>query len=82
MPSYKSGLIALNGLLCIQDFSEADIAAKYGADVGVAFWLLGELNSHLNQTKEAVKFFKAALKYNPFLWTAYQSLCELGEYEY
>jgi anaphase-promoting complex subunit 3 len=55
------------------------LAEQYGSDVGLAFWLLGELNSQLNQSREAARFFKAALKYNPFLWTAYQSLCEMGE---
>ena len=76
---YKSGLLALNGLLCVHDqFPESDVAAQYGSDAGLAFWLVGELNAQLNQSKEAAKFFKAALKYNPFLWTAYQSLCEMG----
>ena len=77
---YKSGLLALNGLLCVHDqFSESEVAAQYGSDAGLAFWLMGELNAQLSQNKEAAKLFKAALKYNPFLWTAYQSLCEMGK---
>lgn len=79
--SYKSGLLAFNALQCVGDYSESEtkLADQYGADAGLAFWLLGELNSRLNLTKEATKFFKTALKYNPFLWTAYQSLCEYGK---
>ena len=76
---YKSGLLALNGLLCLHESSEAELAARFGSDAGVAFCLLGELNARLKQTKQAVSFFRAALKYNPFLWSAFQSLCELGE---
>ena len=77
---YTSGLLALKSLQCAHDrFSESELAAQYGSDTGLALWLVGELNSQLNQSREAAKFFRAALKYNPFLWTAYQSLCEMGE---
>ena len=77
---YQSGLLALNSLQCAHDcLSESELAAQYGSDAGLAFWLVGELNSQLNQSREAARFFRAALKYNPFLWTAYQSLCEMGK---
>ena len=77
---YKSGLLALNTLPCARVyFSESELVDMYGSDAGLAFWLMGELNAQLNQNKEAAKFFKAALEYNPMLWTAYQSLCEMGK---
>ena len=76
--SLKSGLLALNGLLCLGEKREEDIAARFGDDRGVAFWLLGEINRRLHQPKEAAKHFCSCLKFNPFLWTAYQALCEIG----
>ena len=42
--SLKSGLLALQGLLCLGESSEKDMAQHFGEDVGVAFWLLGEFN--------------------------------------
>ena len=42
--SLKSGLLALQGLLCLGESGEKDIAQHFGEDVGVAFWLLGEFN--------------------------------------
>ena len=41
---YKTGLVVLNGLLCIAKNSEQEIITQYGQDAGIAFWLLGELN--------------------------------------
>ena len=79
IPSYKSGLVALQGLLCVKDMTESDYVHRYGNNTGVALHLLGMLNLRLNQTREAVKHFKAALKYNPFLWSAFEKLCDLGK---
>ena len=75
---YKSGLVALHGLLCLGEVSESNFVHRYGNETGVALHLLGMLNLRLNQTKEAVRHFRAALKYNPFLWSAFEKLCDLG----
>ena len=41
---YKTGLMILNGLLCVSDNNEQEIVNQYGHDAGLAFWLLGEMN--------------------------------------
>ncbi|XP_064389846.1 cell division cycle protein 27 homolog isoform X2 [Halichondria panicea] len=79
LKQYKSGLVALHGLLCLGEVSESNFVHRYGNETGVALHLLGMLNLRLNQTKEAVRHFRAALKYNPFLWSAFEKLCDLGE---
>ena len=79
MCRYQSGLLALNGLLCLHRPSEDELDCRYGNDVGVAFWLLGELNRRLHQFKESAGYFRSALKYNPFLWSSFQALCDMGE---
>ncbi len=61
---YKSGMVALDSLLCLVEVSESNFVHRYGNETGVALHLLGMLNLRLNQTKEAVKHFSAALKYN------------------
>lgn len=75
----KNALLTLNGLLCLDESSEDDLATRFGDDAGAAFWLMGEINRRLQQHKEAAKHFTSALKYNPFLWTAYQALCDMGK---
>ncbi len=61
------------------DVSESSFVHRYGNNVGVSLHLLGMLNLGLNQTKEAVRYFRASLKYNPFLWSSFEKLCDLGE---
>lgn len=75
----QKGLLRLNGLLSLRVCTEEEVVAEYGQDAALAFWLLGEMNRQLQHVKEAALHFKRCLKYNPFLWTAFQSLCEMGE---
>eukprot|EP00731_Ephydatia_muelleri_P020150 Em0012g975a len=75
----QKGLLRLNGLLSLHTCTEEEVVAEYGQDAGLAFWLLGEMNRQLQHTKEAAVHLKRCLKYNPFVWSAFQSLCEMGE---
>ncbi len=76
---YKSGLVALQGLLCMGNVSESTFVRRYGNNVGVALHMLGMLNLRLNLTSEAVRHFRTSLKYNPFLWSSFEKLCDLGK---
>lgn len=76
---YKEGLVALNRILSLQDTPDSLLPALFGEDVGVAYLTLGKLKRHLKHITEAVKCFQMALKHNPFLWSAYQMLCDMGE---
>ena len=75
--SYKEGLLALNGLINLCEGSEAEILEMFGPDVGVAFLLMGRLKSKLQHREGARMCYRLALKYNPFLWTAFEALCEI-----
>ncbi len=44
--------------------------------MGVAFLLIGQLKSKLQHREGARVCFRLALKYNPFLWSAFEALCE------
>lgn len=72
-------MLALNGLLNLQENAESSLHALFGEDVGVAFFILGKLKRSLQQQREAAQCFRAALRHNPFLWSAFSMLCELGE---
>lgn len=72
-------MLALNGVLNIQDNSESSVRNHFGDDVGVAFFILGKLKYRLHHKPDAVKCFRAALRFNPFLWSAFSMLCEMGE---
>lgn len=71
--------MALNGVINLQESTESDLLAVFGEDVGVAFLLLGKLKHSLKHKEDATKCFRAALRHNPFLWTAYEVLCNMGE---
>ncbi|XP_065888824.1 cell division cycle protein 27 homolog isoform X2 [Dysidea avara] len=78
LKEYKAGLVVLNGLVCLSDNNEEDIVIQFGADAGLAFWLLGELNRLSHVFDEAVKHYRNSLKYNPYLWSSFEALCHLG----
>jgi len=75
--SYKEGLLALNGLINLSEGSEAEIQETFGPDVGVAFLLMGQLKGKLQHREGAEMCYRLALKHNPFLWSAFEALCEI-----
>lgn len=77
--SYMQGVLALNGVLSLQENAESSLRALFGDDVGVAFFILGKLKYQLQHKPDAAKCFRAALRFNPFLWSAFSMLCEMGE---
>ncbi len=77
--SFNDGVLALNGFLAILDSTESNLQATFGEDVGMAFLILGQLKLCHHQLEEAATCFRAALRHNPFLWSAFSGLCELGE---
>ncbi|ELR10852.1 tetratricopeptide repeat domain containing protein [Acanthamoeba castellanii str. Neff] len=43
------------------------------------FYLLGQVLRHQNQRGRAVKYLRRSLELQPYLWSAYEALCALGE---
>ncbi|EQC35560.1 anaphase-promoting complex subunit 3, variant [Saprolegnia diclina VS20] len=41
-------------------------------------FLMGSICRRVNRTEHAIEYFKASLKQDPFMWSAYEGLCELG----
>ena len=77
--SPSGAVLALQSFLCFKECSETDIAAYYTSDAAIAFWLLGRSHRLLHNTKEAARHFRSCLKYNPFLWSAFEALSCMGK---
>lgn len=55
------------------------IASEFGSAAGYGLALLGQICRKSEQTGRAAECFKSSLKYNPYLWTSFENLCQLGE---
>lgn len=55
--------------------SEYQNRVPHGA---AGFYLLGHICRLSGRTPQAIKHLKTALELNPFLWSAYEELCQLG----
>lgn len=60
------------------EIDENSFYSEYQSDTGVALSLLGESFLRRNLFKEAEFYFKKSLEYNPYLWSSFKSLCDLG----
>ena len=56
-----------------------DIVVEYGDAASFALVLLGQVYMQTERKTKAVDAFYHALKLNPFLWSAFELLCRLGE---
>ncbi|XP_077997819.1 cell division cycle protein 27 homolog [Glandiceps talaboti] len=56
-----------------------DVPSEYGDAAGFVYSMLAELYSHTERFTLGTEYYKKSLKQNPFLWSCYQSLCDLGE---
>lgn len=56
-----------------------DIITEYGEEASFALLLLAKIASKTERKSRAIEAFKKALKLNPFLWSCFESLCDLGE---
>lgn len=53
--SYMQGVLALNGVLSLQENTESSLRTLFGDDVGVAFFILGKLKYQLKHKPDAAK---------------------------
>uniref|UniRef100_A0A5K3FM72 Cell division cycle protein 27 homolog n=1 Tax=Mesocestoides corti TaxID=53468 RepID=A0A5K3FM72_MESCO len=57
-----------------------DIMSDFGDQACYAFLLLGDIYKLQQKYSESVMCYKECLKLNPFMWTAYENLCSIGEF--
>lgn len=64
---------------CSQVNSLDEIITEYGDQASFALLLLAKIASKTERKARAIDAFKKALKLNPFLWSCFEGLCNLGE---
>jgi len=58
--------------------SSSDAARRYTPDAAAVNNLLGRLLLGIGDVKRAAEFFVEALRLNPFMWDAFENLCNIG----
>ncbi|KAF0719482.1 Aste57867_1018 [Aphanomyces stellatus] len=77
---YEAGRLpdAEQALLPSNSFASSR-ATHFNLPNGAAgLYLMGCICRRLNRVEQAIEYFTECLKQDPFLWSAYESLCELG----
>ncbi|XP_027052490.1 cell division cycle protein 27 homolog [Pocillopora damicornis] len=73
------GEMALTGGCLTNSKPLETIASEFGSAAGYGLALLGQICRKSEQFARAAECFKSSLKYNPFLWSSFENLCQLGE---
>lgn len=56
-----------------------DIVAEYGDQACFTLMLLAKIAAKTERRARAIEAFKKALKLNPFMWSCFKHLCNLGD---
>ncbi|XP_070569876.1 cell division cycle protein 27 homolog [Ptychodera flava] len=56
-----------------------DVPTEFGDAAGFVYSMLGDLYSHTERFSKGIEYYRKSLKHNPFLWSCFLSLCDLGE---
>uniref|UniRef100_A0A131XWK1 Cell division cycle protein 27 homolog n=1 Tax=Ixodes ricinus TaxID=34613 RepID=A0A131XWK1_IXORI len=56
-----------------------EVAGSFGDSASFALALVGQLCSRTERSTRAIEAFRRSLKLNPFLWSSYESLVNLGD---
>ncbi|KAJ7380485.1 anaphase-promoting complex subunit cdc27 [Desmophyllum pertusum] len=73
------GEMALTGGCLTNSKPLETIASEFGSAAGYGLALLGQICRKSEQFSRAAECFKSSLKYNPYLWSSFENLCQLGE---
>lgn len=64
---------------CIQNNNFDDFVSDYGDQAAFALLLLAKIAAKTERQTRAIEAFSRALKLNPFLWSTFKYLCNMGE---
>ncbi|XP_067120824.1 cell division cycle protein 27 homolog isoform X1 [Centruroides vittatus] len=79
LKKYGEAELALTGGSIAKTKSIEDIINEYGDAASFALQLFAELCRKTERRGKAIESYRKSLKLNPFLWTSYESLVNLGE---
>ncbi|MGH0142674.1 UNVERIFIED_CONTAM: hypothetical protein FKN15_003027 [Acipenser sinensis] len=69
----------LTGGVLNKQKSHDDIATEFGDSAGFTLSLLGQIYCKTDRLPKASECYQKSLTLNPFLWSPFESLCEIGE---
>ncbi|CAH1156183.1 unnamed protein product [Phaedon cochleariae] len=58
---------------------DEDFAKEFGDQASFALMLLGKIAAKTERKTKAIEVWKKALLLNPFLWSAFEHLCDIGD---
>ncbi|XP_071486062.1 cell division cycle protein 27 homolog [Diadema antillarum] len=70
---------ALTGSSILKPHSCEDIVSDFKESAPFALSVLGKVCSNTERLSRSAEAHKLALKHNPFLWSSFEALCDLGE---
>ncbi|KAE9964809.1 hypothetical protein EG328_002811 [Venturia inaequalis] len=80
---YQDGAVALEkcrGLWAVRNHwnQHSEVSRRHQPDAAAVLCLLGKLCKANGETKRAADYYAESLKLNPFMWDAFQDLCDSG----
>ncbi|RXN00282.1 Cell division cycle protein 27-like [Acipenser ruthenus] len=69
----------LTGGVLNKQKSHDDIATEFGDSAGFTISLLGQIYCKTDRLPKGSECYQKSLTLNPFLWSPFESLCEIGE---
>ncbi|MBN3271581.1 CDC27 protein, partial [Polyodon spathula] len=69
----------LTGGVLNKQKSHDDIATEFGDSAGFTLSLLGQIYCKTDRLPKGSECYQKSLTLNPFLWSPFESLCEIGE---
>ncbi|KAF2892768.1 hypothetical protein ILUMI_13403 [Ignelater luminosus] len=79
MKRYSEAEAALTGGEYNANSNFDNLIGEFGDQAAFALLLLAKISVKMERRARAVEAFKKALKLNPFLWSGFMELCNLGE---
>jgi len=79
MKNYTEAEFALVGYFNPSANPISNISNEFGSLAGVTLQLLGNIYRKSSLSLKAIDCYKQSLKHNPFLWSSFESLCQMGE---
>ncbi|XP_017772381.1 PREDICTED: cell division cycle protein 27 homolog [Nicrophorus vespilloides] len=79
MQKYAEAEMALTDTLVIKSTNFEEIIEEYEDQASFALLLLAKISAKTGRRQQAIDAYKRALKINPFLWSCFESMCNMGE---
>ncbi|XP_035661113.1 cell division cycle protein 27 homolog [Branchiostoma floridae] len=79
LEKYAEGESTFMGGAIGKQRSYEELVTEFGDAGCFSMQLLGKIFAKSERNKRATDCYKQSLKHNPFLWSSYQALCDIGE---